>query len=184
MPQEKLVSCRAIACYGEREYSVYDLTGDIDRRDLVSESEAAGILSSYCNTYDDLKKEMIIYQDDELFYRLLTEGIVQLSAIGEVYVSDALKKVRVLPSPGVSVGISMGGDLLELTVSSQDMPREELMEILSRYDRKRKFYRLKNGDFVNMEENGLESLQEVRQALQLTDKQLMQDKRMYCIGKK
>lgn len=35
---------------------------------------------------------MIIYQDDELFYRLLTEGIVQLSAIGEVYVSDALKK--------------------------------------------------------------------------------------------
>ena len=40
MPQEKLVSCRAIACYGEREYSVYDLTGDIDRRDLVSESEA------------------------------------------------------------------------------------------------------------------------------------------------
>ena len=54
--------------------------------------------------------------------------------------------------------------------------REELMEILSRYDRKRKFYRLKNGDFVNMEENGLESLQEVRQALQLTDKQLMQDK--------
>lgn len=41
MPQEKLVSCRAIACYGEREYSVYDLTGDIDRRDLVSESEAA-----------------------------------------------------------------------------------------------------------------------------------------------
>ena len=86
------------------------------------------------------------------------------------------KKVRVLPSPGVSVGISMGGDLLELTVSSQDMPREELMEILSRYDRKRKFYRLKNGDFVNMEENGLESLQEVRQALQLTDKQLMQDK--------
>ncbi len=159
-----------------REYSVYDLTEDIDRRDLVSESEAARILSSYCNTYDDLKKEMIIYQDDELFYRLLTEGIVQLSAIGEVYVSDALKKVRVLPSPGVSVGISMGGDLLELTVSSQDMPREELMEILSRYDRKRKFYRLKNGDFVNMEENGLESLQEVRQALQLTDKQLMQDK--------
>lgn len=70
----------------------------------------------------------------------------------------------------------MGGDLLELTVSSQNMPREELMEILSRYDRKRKFYRLKNGDFVNMEENGLESLQEVRQALQLTDKQLMQDK--------
>ena len=119
-----------------------------------------------------------------MFYRLLTEGIVQLSAIGEVYVSDALKKVRVLPSPGVSVGISMGGDLLELTVSSQNMPREELMEILSRYDRKRKFYRLKNGDFVNMEENGLESLQEVRQALQLTDKQLMQDKRMYCIGKK
>lgn len=30
---------------------------------------------------------MIIYQDDELFYRLLTEGIVQLSATGEVYVS-------------------------------------------------------------------------------------------------
>ena len=50
--------------------------------------------------------------------------------------------------------------------------REQLAEILTRYDRKRKYFRLRDGMFVNMEGSGLETLSHIRETLQLTEKEL------------
>lgn len=49
------------------------------------------------------------------------------------------------------------------------------MEILSKYNRKKKFYRLKSGDFVNMEGEGINALLEMKEGLHLTKKQLEQE---------
>lgn len=46
------------------------------------------------------------------------------------------------------------------------------MEILSKYNRKKKFYRLKSGEFVNIEGEEIEALFELRQGLNLTASQL------------
>ena len=42
--------------------------------------------------------------------------------------------------------------------------------------RRKKFYRLKNGAFVNAADSGLDTVEELRAGLQLTDKQMKQDK--------
>ena len=54
-----------------------------------------------------------------------------------MYVSDALKKFRVVYSGKVEVGVSLSENLLELTIGADQLSREELIEILSRYDRKK-----------------------------------------------
>lgn len=61
-------------------------------------------------------------------------------------------------------------------MTSEDMTREELIEILSRYNRKKKFYRLKNGDFVNMEDEGISTLLELQKGLNLTPAQMKKEK--------
>lgn len=175
LPQEDMVSCRAAAKYGEQEYSIYDHEKDAERRDFLAESAAADAVGMYCNAYDASRDSMVAAEDG-LIYQILTEGVEQLQKIGEVYVSDALRKIRLISVPSVSVGISLGGDLLELSITSDEMPKERLAEILSRYDRKRKFYRLKDGSFVQMEGAALQSLQEVKKALGLTEKQLLEEK--------
>ena len=50
----------------------------------------------------------------------------------------------------MNVGISLAGGILELELSCEEMPLSELAEILSRYDRKRKYFRLKDGSFVDL----------------------------------
>ncbi|MDO4294066.1 MAG: DEAD/DEAH box helicase [Eubacteriales bacterium] len=172
LPQRELVTCRAVALYGDREYSIFDHAEDLGLRDLARETEAAALLGDYCSDCEEAQERMLISRDEELFYRLLTEGIGRLQQLGEVYISDALKKVRVLPPPRAEVGISLGGDLLQLSVTSEDMPGEKLAEILSRYDRRRKFYRLRDGSFIRMEGGGLEALWEMSRVLHLTDRQL------------
>ena len=77
-----------------------------------------------------------------------------------------------LPSPHVSVGISLSGGLLELELSSEEMPLSELAEILSRYDRKRKYFRLKDGSFVDLSDEGVRSLSDLGRSLRLKEKDL------------
>ena len=109
-------------------------------------------------------------------YEFLTEGIPALQSVGEVFISDALKRIEVRNSPKVTVGVSLSGNLLELSMTAGDISREELIDILSRYNKKKKFYRLKNGAFVNAADSGLDTVEELRAGLQLTDKQIKQDK--------
>ena len=171
-PQEDMISCRVIAVYGEQRYNVYGDKEDMGQRDLQREVLAGQAVASYCNAYDESTMSMVILDSEEKMYDFLTEGIPRIQEIGQVFISDALKRMKVNPSPRISVGISLDGELLELSLISEDMSREQLLEILNKYDRKKKYYRLKNGEFVNVAGDSLETLVELKQGLGLTDKQM------------
>ena len=175
-PQQDMITCQVIAVYGDKRYNVYgDQETDRGSRDIVKEVMVSQAASSYCNAYDEKGKMMVVAGDEELLYRMLTEGIPFLQTQGEVFISDALKRIRVNDAPKVSVGISLSGDMLELTMTAGNMPRDELLEILNKYDRKKKYYRLKNGEFVNVAGEGLEVLAELKGSLALTNRQLQEE---------
>ena len=88
------------------------------------------------------------------------------------FVSDRLKAIRVIPSPKVSVGVSLAENVLELHLNPGNFGMEELAEILSKYDRKKKFYRLRTGEFMDMDEDGIRVLSELRENLQISEAKL------------
>lgn len=173
-PQDNMIICRPTVHYGKKEYSIYT-TEEIAMRDMAQEAVVRKLLQEYGNAYDPTTKSVVIADDEELVYDLLTEGIPRMQEIAEVYISAALKRLEVQSAPKISVGISLEGNLLELTLTAGDMKKEELIEILSRYNRKKKYYRLKNGAFVNAADSGLDTVAELRSGLQLTDKQMKQE---------
>lgn len=174
-PQENMVTCKATVKYGDREFSLYT-TDDIATRDMNKETVVRNVIHKYSNAFNPFEQCAVIADDEELEYEFLTEGIPALQAVGEVFISDALKRIEVRNSPKVTVGVSLSGNLLELSMTAGDMSREELIDILSRYNKKKKFYRLKNGAFVNAADSGLDTVEELKTGLQLTDKQMKQDK--------
>lgn len=174
-PQEDMITCRVIAVYGERRYNVYGDKEDMGQRDLTREIPVGKAVSSYCNAYDEGSMAMVISGSEEMMYDFLTEGIPRLHDLGEVFISDSMKRMKVNSSPRISVGISLAGDLLELNMTSEDMSKEQLLEILNKYDRKKKYYRLKNGEFINVAGESLETLADLKQGLGLTDRQLIQE---------
>ena len=95
-----------------------------------------------------------------------------LQKLGEIFVSDRLKAIRVIPSPKVSVGVSLAENVLELHLNPGNFGMEELAEILSKYDRKKKFYRLRTGEFMDMDEDGIRVLSELRENLQISEAKL------------
>ncbi len=174
-PQHNIITCRVMAVYGERKYNVYGDRVDAGQRDLAREIVVGQAVAAYCNAYDPAQMAMAIANTEDQIYEILTEGIPRMQELGEVFISDALKKVRVAQTTHVTVGLSLSGDLLELSMTSDDMTKEELIEILSRYDRRKKYYRLRSGDFIKVEGEGLETLSALKEELGLSDKQLRQE---------
>ena len=174
-PQENMVTCKATVKYGDREFSLYT-TDDIAARDMNRETVVRNVIHKYSNAFNPFEQCAVIADDEEMEYEFLTEGIQALQAVGEVFISDALRRIEVRNSPKVTVGVSLSGNLLELSMTAGNISKEELIDILSRYNKKKKFYRLKNGAFVNAADSGLDTVEELRAGLQLTDKQIKQDK--------
>ncbi len=172
MPQKDMVTCKVVAKYGEEEYNSYNTKEDIHKRDLKEEVKTGRIVSKYFNAYDKQNQLMVLSKDEDKLYELLTEGVEEIEKVANVFISDALKKLEVKNPPVTNVGVTLSGNLLELTISTSDMSMEQLVEILSKYDRKKKYYRLKNGQFIHMKDAGLESMVQMKKVLEITDNQM------------
>ena len=98
--------------------------------------------------------KLLIKEDEDAIYHLLDVGMEEFRLVGQVYISESLKQWKVVPSPKVSVGAGVSSGWLELSVDMGDLQNEELSKILAAYSQKKKYYRLKSGQFLKLEEGG------------------------------
>lgn len=174
-PEKDIVFCRAEAVYGETRFSVFDETPS-GIRDLAGEAAVKELVSRYGNAFDNRLQSMALAGDEDLLFALLTEGIQAFHDIGRVFVSDAVRRFRVRENPHVTMGVSLAENTLELVFSSEEMTKSELIEILSKYEKKKKYYRLKSGEFIHLDDDGIAVLDEIRRDLNLTTAQMRKDR--------
>ena len=174
LPQSGLVTCEAFACYDDDRYNIYEskLTNEA-KRNLQEEKAVDTAIAHWFNSFDPVNRRMAIIDDDDRIASFLMDGIPFLKAKGEVYISDALKRLQIRSLPSVSIGVSLSNDLLQLNIAGEQKSLEDLAEILSRYTPKKKYYRLKNGSFIKVDnEEELDELARLSEGLQLSSKQI------------
>lgn len=121
-------------------------------RDVVKETKT---LETLIQTGFMLDKEhgRLILADDEKIYKFLSEEIVYYMKNFEILATDAFKK-REIKQPKISnIGIKVENNLLKVNLSEFNFSPEDLTEIMERYKLRKKFYKLSDGSFVNLEEN-------------------------------
>lgn len=183
MPEYDQITCRLKAVYEEESYDVFTLENRskfidfstnvvTERRDVQKEMEADAFLSNYFTSQDEKQPVKILYGTEDEIYTFLTDTIHELPAVGEVFISEKMKKVQIIKTPAFSLGVSLKGNLLQLNLDTQDMPLEQLAEILTKYNHKKKYFRLKDGSFIDMQDSDMESLVSLVDGLQLSKKEL------------
>ena len=174
------MSCRIAARYGERQVSVLDLMEEEKEpehfRDGMREREILFLTQQWFPCYDPEKKELHCGGEEERMYQVLNGGVDTLLGLGEVQCTKRFGGMHVNRRLQVRVGISVSRNLLDLDISTEDVPPEELLDILKSYRMKKKYHRLKNGDFISMEDASLETLQEMTDALRMSSKDLIRGK--------
>ena len=169
------ITMKPLLSYGDFSFSPLndDKVPRIICRDVPGEFKISQVITRYFQYRDGESEYLVIRNDEEALYRLLSEGMEEFMELGQVLVSDAARKIRVLPSPQVKVGVQTAGRWLELSVDAEGMSRDELLDILSGYDPKKKYYRLRSGEFLNVDENGLMTVARMTDSLGIGREELL-----------
>lgn len=177
MNEKGAVTCEEKLVYGDFSFNpVKGSSVPVDvYRDYPGEYRIRILVERYFRHCDQEDGVLLLYDESEIF-RLIESGIGEFMQLGEVYVSEAFKSVKVLPSPKISVGVSLEGTMLELTVDSGGLSETELAELLKNYRLRKKFYRLKKGEFIRIEDTSLAVFSELADGLQLSSKELVKEK--------
>ena len=174
---------RIDAWYGSECHSVAELieNGRVPEtyRDLEMENQAMRTLLSYLPKYDRQRK-IFFTSDEEEIYQFLLNGIDRLMEAGEVRSTERFRRLGIRKNLGLNMGVSLESGLLDLSVTSSEVSDEELLQILFSYHMKKKYYRLKNGNFISLEnpdkEDVIAKLGQMMDALHMTPKQFVQGK--------
>ncbi|WP_333652914.1 DEAD/DEAH box helicase [Lacrimispora sp.] len=136
-------------------------------RDVPGEFRISQLITRYFKYKEQESLYPVIRDDEDGVYRLLSEGMSEFMALGEVYFSESFKSLKVLPPPKVSIGIRSSGNWLELQVDTAGLSAAELSGLLAGYNRKKKYYRLKNGEFISLDDNGLMTVAKLVEGLSI-----------------
>ena len=165
------LTCRATARYGENEFPLSDcLPGRETQsagRDIRRESEALEVVNAYFPDYMAAQDLFTCRKNDDAAYRLLSEGLGELLRTGEVNCTDSFKALHIRRRLPVKVGVSLSGDLMNLSIESDDVTMKELAEIIRSCRLKKRYHRLRNGDFVDIDET-ITELSEMADTMRLS----------------
>ncbi len=121
------------------------------------------VVENYIRQYalhvDEDKHIAYLDLNDEKTYEFINEGLDFLGEYAEIYVSEALKKFGKTAHYSITVGVKIEHNLLALDIESAEIPKGEMSKVLEQYKRKKKFYRLKNGELLYLNSPQLEELE-------------------------
>lgn len=178
--EEGWIHCKAKAIYGEEVVSLLDgmRAENVFEafRNRALEEDVVYQIQTIFDEVDLEKDEFAAEESEDTVLQLLEDGVARLMALGEVYTTERFRKMNVRKMPKISVGVSVKSDIMNLSISSEELDTEELLELLQNYKRKKKYYRLKNGDFVAVNEEDMETLVQMMESLQLSPKEFVKGK--------
>jgi SNF2 family DNA or RNA helicase len=176
------LTCRPYAKYGNREVYIPDVyekeeNGTLEPfRDFDGEHEILSLLSRWFPCQDPETGDLSSDGDEDRMYQVMARGTEQLMELGEVRCTKRFRDFHGVRPVKVSVGVSVSSGLLELDIATDDVSPQELLDLLGSYRLKKKYYRLKDGSFVDLEESNLETLAQMVETLHLKPKEFIKGK--------
>ena len=164
------VFCRIAFCYGNIEINPIKEQDIVTSRDLPYEYRIIGQLRMYGFEPDE---DLDVYKltGNDAIYKLLNSGLEDLKNHAQIYVTDDLIKQK--PKPVQSkVGIRLSGNLLEMTLDESEFSFFDIIDALESLRLKKKYHRLKDGRFINLEDKNTQELTQFINSLDLSKQEV------------
>lgn len=85
-----------------------------------------------------------------------------------VFLNDKVKKARVIDNPDINLDLSLSDSLLSISLNFEDQELDFLKDLLTQYESNKKYYRLANGDFINIQNNQFKKISKMLKELNIT----------------
>lgn len=139
--------------YGDIEFNPLDLENIPNvARNVIQESNCLNMCRKTGFLLDSANKRFVLVTDDAI-YKFLSQDINNYTEKYEVLVTDNFKTKEIKQPKLGTVGVKIENNLLNIDLTGLEFDRSELKEILTKYNLKKKYHRLKDGSFLDLEQN-------------------------------
>lgn len=139
--------------YEENEFNPLNEKVKLDfPRNIIEETKALNIFRKTGFMFDT-KNLRFILPDNDKIYEFLTEDINIYMQKFDVLATEKFKTKQIKQPKIGNLGVKVENNLLSIDLKNMEFDAKELEEIMKKYELKKKYHRLKDGSFVNLEEN-------------------------------
>lgn len=140
-------------CYGEEEFNPLQQKIKIRYpRDIIAENKAINIFKKTGFMYYE-KKECFILPEEEKIYNFLVNDINEYMQEFEVMATDNFKAKEIRQPKIGTLGVKIENNLLTINLDELNIDIKELYEIMEKYNLKKKYHKLKDGSFIDLEQS-------------------------------
>ena len=142
-------------CYGDNEFNPLNQEEEKNfkyPRNIIEETKAMNLFKRTGFMYDVKRLRFILPNEDKI-YEFLTNDINYYMKRFEVLVTENFKTKEVIKPQIGSLGVKIENNLLSVDLSQLNINLSELEEIIKKYKQKKKYYRLKNGNFLDLQDS-------------------------------
>ena len=160
-------------CYKDCEFNILENTYQtyVKEHNIVRDvpAETEVIKRIFMDGFELLpeRKQFVMKNTDDI-YEFLLHKIEGYMNDFEVLATDKFKNKQIRQPKISNIGIKIDNGLLELDISKINIDISEIKDILKNYTIKKKYYKLKSGDFLNLTNNeDLNLLEEMSETLDI-----------------
>ena len=128
------------------------ITLDKGEKLLLRDAEGEhAVLEILANAGFRVRKESIRLSGSDAVFDFVSGGVKKLQEVSEVFLSREFR--RIMPRrPALSGSMRMNGEKLELMLEKDGEPIGEILELMEALSRRRRYFRLKSGEFIDLSE--------------------------------
>lgn len=139
--------------YADKEFNPLNTKIKIDiPRNMIKETKTLNIFRK-TGFMLDVNNDRFILPENDKIYEFLTEDINYYMQKFEVLITDNFNNKQIRQSKISNIGVKVENNLLSIDLKNLDIDIKELKNIMEKYSLKKKYHRLKDGSFLNLEEN-------------------------------
>lgn len=137
-------------CYGEYEFNIeHDCKEKIIYRDNIKEEKVVQKLREL--GFEKVNDKFMFFKSEDDLFRFFKDDILLLQERGEVYYSESFTGIKSLGTGAFKGDIRKGKfDYFELKFTLGNIPDREVVNILRAFRDNKKYYRLENGEFLDL----------------------------------
>lgn len=143
---------------------------------IVRDTEYENYIINELKNYNfSLENNSIFISDIENIGNFLEYDLLELAEKYEIYTSQKIKEIKINKNTSITSNFSIGKDnIMSYKFDLGDIKNEEISLILDSMKKKKKYFKLKNGDILSLKENkALRELDNLIDDLEINSKHLI-----------
>lgn len=138
--------------YGKYEFNIFgDYKEKIIYRDLKKEEKILNLLKSL--GFDSSNERFYLLLGDDYLFNFFKSDVAKLQEVGNVYYSENFKIIKKISSKNIYGEVKPSKyDYFEFKFKVDDISPEEMKNIILAIRDNKKYYKLENGEFLDLEE--------------------------------